>query len=207
MGRRGSRHDQQPGRPARTEKVWARREIPGAVAALGGNIAPRRLSSQYPSDDSVTTALSNDSRLTLLAPCVFGSLDRPALAETVGQVTGLTLVQRRAATVAIRHKRTGRPGKGPILDGQARRPGGITTSPARHSGWRRHPKWSARASRCGAEMVVALSLCRTVAGAASGRSTSCPGNSSASSPPATRDQRRARAAHASTPVALPDHYE
>jgi hypothetical protein len=38
----------------------------------GGNIAPTRLSNQYPSDSSVTTRLSNDSRLTLLAACVLG---------------------------------------------------------------------------------------------------------------------------------------
>ena len=35
----------------------------------------------------------------------------------MGQVTGLTLLQRRAVAVTIRHERTGRPGKGPILDG------------------------------------------------------------------------------------------
>ena len=64
-------------------------------------------------------------------------------------------------------------------------------SPPRHSGWRRRPKWSTRASRLRAEMVVALGLCRTVAGAAGDRSTSCPSNSSPSSPSATRDQRRA----------------
>jgi len=98
-----------------------------------------------------------------------GASDRPGLAETVGQVTALTLVQRRAVTVAIRHKRTGRPREGSDPGRADPKTGRHRNHPARPTGWRRHPEWSTQASRYGAEVVVAPALCRAAARTPDGR--------------------------------------